>query len=155
MGTSVLMTIKHVTGDLFSLNVQAIGHGVNCKGVMGSGIAVEFKRRHQIMFEHYRQICERNLLQLGQVMVWRPSDAPVIFNVASQYEPGPNADMEGLLIGLDWVEFYSRRNGIETVGLPQIGCGIGGLDWDEVSSAIEILLGPAKTEFTLVTYAPN
>lgn len=145
------MTVKHVTGDLFSLNVDAIGHGVNCRGVMGSGIAVQFRERYPAMYLSYKQLCEQSNLNLGQVFVWEHG-GKIIYNIASQYEPGPNANLEALKIAIQWVDFDATRRNLATVALPQIGCGIGGLGWSVVSMILEIYLEPSPVEFQLVTY---
>jgi O-acetyl-ADP-ribose deacetylase (regulator of RNase III) len=59
-----------VTGDLFNLGLPAVGHGCNCAGAMGAGIAVEFKRWFPAMYQQYRRRCQQGGLQLGDVFVW-------------------------------------------------------------------------------------
>jgi len=148
------MTVKHVQGDLFALDVDAIGHGVNCKGVMGAGIAVAFKKNFPQMFPEYANLCRLNLLSLGQVHVYdKPfNDYPVIYNIASQDEPGPNADYYALAVAMRWVKFDAERRELKSVALPQIGCGIGGLQWTDVRALFSSILALSPVEFQLVTY---
>jgi len=148
------MTVKSVTGDLFALDVDAIGHGVNCKGVMGAGIATTFKSKFPRMFPEYESLCRQGILHLGQVHVYdKPfNDYPVIYNIASQYEPGANADLRAIGVAAQFVRFDAERRGLKTVALPQIGCGIGGLTWPLVYTTLERVFEYSPVEFQLVTY---
>lgn len=145
------MTVKHVTGDLFALDVDAIGHGVNCKGVMGAGIAVAFKDKFPMMYHDYQKLCYMMHLWPGQVFVWRMGDKTV-YNIASQYEPGADASYDALATALLFVRFDAERYNLKSVALPQIGCGIGGLEWQHVSRLMTVIFSNSPVEFQLVTY---
>jgi O-acetyl-ADP-ribose deacetylase (regulator of RNase III) len=64
------MAMTMVTGDLFELGLPAIGHGCNCVGSMGAGIAKEFRRRYPRMYQEYRQRCQRGQFGLGDIFPW-------------------------------------------------------------------------------------
>lgn len=150
------MTVDFAKGDLFDPNFgfEAICHGVNCKGVMGSGIAVAFKGLYPEMFKAYRDMCLQGFLLPGMVMPWKTgNDNPkVVYNIASQYNPGPDGNYGALEVGLRWVDFHARTHKIESVGLPEIGCGIAGLDWNLVKYMADEMLGSSPVNYTFVTW---
>ena len=137
------MSVSEATGDLFDpeFGFDVIGHGVNCMGAMGSGIAVPFRQRNPEMFKQYSVMCMRGILLPGMVMPWKPKTGPVIFNIASQYRTGKDAHLDYLEMGLLYCRFYMRMEGLKHLGLPRIGAGIGGLDWNAVKHIVEDLFG--------------
>lgn len=130
------MPLKLLDGSLFDAPTPSIGQGVNIRGVMGSGIAVEFRRRFPDMYEEYRELCLSGGLFPGEVHRFENSDGTVIYNIASQDDPGRNARLEWLEDGVDTALTLLRENGEDTLALPRIGCGIGGLDWDDVRASL-------------------
>lgn len=148
------MTVEHRTGDLFAMpDLEAIGHGVNCKGKMGSGIAVVFRNTFPAMHKAYVKLCSEGKLQLGMVFPWHDEERDLwIFNMASQYYPGADARMDALLTTVDKVLAFCEKRNIRSIGLPQIGCGIGGLDWAEVAPAIEERARDSSVKVVLVTF---
>lgn len=132
------------TGSIFETYAQAIGHGVNTHGVMGSGIAVQFKQRFPQMYEEYRRRCFAGELQAGGVY---PYDAGpgqggkhlFVYNIASQAAPGANATYQWLLMGVAAALRDADEKGIKTLALPRIGAGVGGLEWSRVRRVLEAL----------------
>ena len=126
-------------GDLFTSTSQAIGHGCNTKGLMVAGIAVQFKNRYESMFYAYKWLCEAGRLEPGTVFPYyaAETDRRVIYNIASQENPGANAEAVLLYRGLVETFQHMQRNGLNTLGLPAIGAGIGGLERDSVIYAID------------------
>ena len=125
-------------GDLFTSTADAIGHGVNCKGVMGAGIAKQFRARYPDMYQEYRRICAEGLLLPGEIHTYTSPGVRVI-NIASQEHPGPNANLYWLTTGVASALLYCKMQGLTTLALPRIGCGIGGLAWDDVYLALDNL----------------
>ena len=121
--------IRELNGDLFDSRADIIGHGVNTHGVMGAGIAVAFKNRYPDMYERYKAICEQNLLVPGEVYFYVPESGPVVANIASQDKPGPNARYGWAMNAIGKVIDYAEHYNLNTIAIPRIGCGIGGLDW--------------------------
>lgn len=136
------MSVVHFEGNIFDSEAPVIGHGVNTQGLMDSGIAAQVKESFPSVFEAYSQVCEFGGLVGGTALVLQASeeesDTPLwIANIASQVEPGENAELKLLEDGLyDTVE-QMRDMGLFHLALPKIGAGIGGLDWDTVLDAIE------------------
>jgi O-acetyl-ADP-ribose deacetylase (regulator of RNase III) len=142
------------TGDLFASGLPAIAHGVNCKGVMGAGIALQFRQRWPQMAESYRRRCRRGEMLPGEVMSWRDSDGSFIFNLVTQVNPGPDAQpwMITAAAGSMITEAYYLRH-ITEIGLPWIGCGIGGLTRDDLHSAL-LPYAAAPVNLTVFQYDP-
>lgn len=148
--------MREVEGDLFEYDGPAIGHGVNCKGKMGAGIAKEFKRRFPGMFDQYKQHCDTGKLMPGGVYVYRAEDNRAICNLATQDEPGPNADYALLVASLIHTLNELLRIGIREIALPRLGCGIGGLEWRAVRTFLQVVEGIADMEgekFEFVIYS--
>lgn len=124
------MTLIIRRGDLFSSDLP-LGQGVNTHGVMGSGIAVEFRRRFPLMYEDYREACLSGILEPGSFHRF-VEKGTTIYNISSQKSPGANATLDYLDLGLrdalDEIQDRDERG----IALPRIGCGIGGLNWDDV-----------------------
>jgi O-acetyl-ADP-ribose deacetylase (regulator of RNase III) len=129
--------ITYRTGDLFASGLPAIAHGVNCQGVMGAGIAAQFRRRWPDMYEAYRKQCGQfGGLIPGDVIPWKHPGG-VIFNLATQLDPGADAQpwMITAAVGRMIREAHYSY-GITEIGLPMIGCGFGGLHRDDLYSAL-------------------
>ncbi len=148
------MPIIERTGNLFDTEAQAIGHGVNTKGVMGAGIAKQFKERYPRMYAAYRSVCYEYILNPGDVFPWR-QPGQTIYTIASQQEPGRDAKYHWLTTGTAKTLMDMEERGMRTIALPQIGCGIGGLEWDGVRNIMGMLARdfPSIT-LELWTYAP-
>lgn len=143
--------IDFITGDIFDQEVEGMGHGVNCKGVMGAGIAPLFAKRFPNMEREYIDICKRGTLQPGLVHIYL-EDGKFIYNIASQNFPGSDARYPWLFLGLQAVRLHAEVNDVQGVALPRIGCGIGGLEWDRVSDYMNIVFAPSPVQFFGVTH---
>lgn len=124
-------------GDLFASGLPAIAHGVNCHGVMGAGIATQFKARWPQMYETYRRRCLKGHLIPGDVMPWQHDDGGYVFNLATQREPGADAKpwMITAAVGRMIQEAHYVYH-VTEIGLPMIGCGIGGLCLNDLKAAL-------------------
>ncbi len=132
------MTLKSVHGDLFKNDVgaAALAHGVNCAGVMGKGIAVQFRRTFPDMFVAYSLVCSAGQLKPGDLFVWS-SSTPVVFNLATQLRPIANsATYPAIETSLMKTRLALDELGLTSIAVPMIGCGIGGLQWSEVRRII-------------------
>ncbi|MBC9707541.1 MAG: macro domain-containing protein [Enterococcus sp.] len=130
--------ITYKEGDIFTTDMPAIGHGVNCKGVMGSGIAVTVRKLYPDVYKAYAQYCRTPGLNGGDVFIMKSEvDGKYIFNMASQVKMGKNATYDLLEASL-WAAFDGLEElELSGLALPQIGCGIGGLEWAKARPMIE------------------
>ena len=123
--------LKLVKTDIFSSDAQTLVNAVNCVGVMGGGLAALFKDRYPEMYIDYVAACETGELRPGKPQLWKGPDKWVL-NFPT---------MDTLMAGarLDWIDeglatFAERYRewGVKSISFPKLGCGIGGLDWEEV-----------------------
>ncbi|WP_159602628.1 macro domain-containing protein [Agromyces humi] len=148
-----MTTVIHRTGDLFTSDAPAIGHGVNVDpGVMGSGIAVLFRDRFPGMHAAYKVLCGRKVFPVGTTMIWDGEPAgPIIYNIASQDKPGRNARIDWLESAVKAALIDADQRGLDRIALPRIGCGIGGLDWADVEPTLERLAGEHTADLEIWT----
>jgi O-acetyl-ADP-ribose deacetylase (regulator of RNase III) len=124
-------------GDLFTdEGTRAWGHGCNCAGAMGAGIAVEFKRRFPRMFEEYRERCADGRFGLGDVFVWSEGDMTV-YNLGTQAHWRKKAQLPALSKAVARMVKLAEQGGVRRIALPRIGAGLGGLDWPKVRAVVE------------------
>lgn len=122
----------HKTGNIFTSEQTAIGHGVNCKGLMGSGIALTVRKLFPEVYEVYKKHCETVGLYGGDMLPVVSNGGKIILNLASQELPGANAQYDFLETSALKAFSYCKRNNLTGFALPQIGAHIGGLRWDAV-----------------------
>lgn len=136
------MPIQYITGDLFAnlYHAQALAHGCNCQGVMGSGVAVGFRTRYPAMYEEYRRRCKAKPRQFnpGDVFLWKAEDQPWVFNLATQentwWSKATYATVEHTLAAMQQV---AAAEAVTTIAILRIGAGLGGLSWPKVRAIIE------------------
>ena len=143
----------HMVGDIFGSSAGAIGHGINAKGVMGAGIALQFKKAYPDMYRVYKEACDAGMIKGGGSYGWQdPDSGLIIFNICSQVEPGPNASYDLLVQGVEGSINQALWLGIDRIALPRIGSGIGGLDDDVVEAILEVLAEKTTVDIELWTY---
>ncbi|MDB5307623.1 MAG: phosphatase [Gemmataceae bacterium] len=135
------MPIEWVSGDLFKnrMKADALGHGCNCAGSMGAGIAVGFRERYPAMFEEYRRRCKAKPSEftMGGVFLWREEGKPAVFNLGTQPRPGRGATYEAVETALKAMRHRADEEGIHSIAVPRIAAGYGGLSWKKVKALIE------------------
>jgi O-acetyl-ADP-ribose deacetylase (regulator of RNase III) len=132
-------------GNIFTIEVDALVNPVNCVGVMGAGLALQFKERWPYYFNNYRWRCQQKMVQLRNVYafndVW-PSGRPVTlisFPTKSHWKDKSNLDDIGF--GLSALgDFLKRAPNIKSVSIPALGCGLGGLGWEDVEHIVNSML---------------
>ena len=134
------MPIVHRSGDIFTTELPAIGHGVNTEGVMGSGIAKTVRELYPSVYRTYRHVCLSRGLVGGDhlpLMADEHDENRWILNIASQEPQGRNARYDFLEKGLEKAFTWAEDKRLEGIALPKIGAGIGGLEWTDVLAIIE------------------
>jgi len=137
--TGVLM-IKQTRGDILKTDVEAIVNTVNCVGVMGRGIALQFKKAFPDNFKAYRRVCDRRQLHPGRVFVFdlgRLQPPKYVINFPTKRHWKGKSNLQDIRAGLISLVQEIRAHGIRSVAIPPLGCGLGGLNWSEVKSLIE------------------
>ena len=128
--------IKYVEGNIFHTPAQVIVNTVNTMGVMGKGIALEFKCRYPEMFELYKHACEKKQLYPGKLMFWQAMDYGVLLFPTKENWRNPSK-LEYIEKGLQkFVNTYGEKQ-IKSIAFPKLGCGNGGLAWEDVKPLME------------------
>lgn len=131
--------IKYKTGDILSEDVEALVSTVNCVGVMGRGLALQFKRAFPENFKAYEAQCKRNKMQPGNMFVFETGqiiNPRYLINFPTKRHWRGKSRIEDIESGLKSLVEEIRMHGIRSIAVPPLGCGLGGLNWTEVRSRI-------------------
>ena len=133
-----MIQLKH--GDILQADAEALVNTVNCVGVMGRGIALQFRKAFPENFKTYKAACDRKELEPGRMLVHdlvRLVNPRYIINFPTKRHWKGQSRLEDIEDGLSALVNEISKRGIRTVAVPPLGCGLGGLDWDDVRSRIE------------------
>jgi O-acetyl-ADP-ribose deacetylase (regulator of RNase III)/uncharacterized protein YwgA len=136
------MTITFKSGDLFLDKAEALVNTVNCVGVMGKGVALEFKRRWPENYKVYKKACDAKLLRPGSMLIFEltnlfgKSEPKFIVNFPTKDHWRAKSKLEYISEGLDALVGDIKKYKIKSIAIPPLGCGNGGLDWDLVRPMI-------------------
>ncbi len=149
--------IEFKTGDIFAEDVEALVNSVNCVGVMGRGIALQFKQAFPENFTAYAAACKRKEVRPGRMFVYETGHLAgprFIINFPTKRHWRGKSRMEDIESGLAALaqEIHERR--IRSVALPPLGSGLGGLEWQAVRQRIEARLREL-TAVTIVVFEPS
>lgn len=131
--------IRFTTGNLLKADVEALVNTVNTVGVMGKGIALQFKEKFQENYKLYKKAAQQNSLQVGTVFIVptnRIDHVKWIVNFPTKRNWRQPSKIEYIEDGLnDLIEQIKAKN-IKSIAMPPLGCGNGGLDWSIVKEII-------------------
>lgn len=132
--------LKLLKGDIFATEAEALVNTVNTVGVMGKGLALQSKRAFPDNYKTYVKACEDGELEVGKVLVFDRASLEnprYIINFPTKRHWRGRSRIEYIQSGLrDLVRQISDYD-IQSIAVPPLGCGYGGLEWDEVRSLIE------------------
>jgi len=152
------MSLKIVRGDLLDMaargEFEVIAHGCNCFHAMGSGIAGQIRKRIPLAYQADLGTVKGSEEKLGTCSfanVPLPRQREVrVFNAYTQYNPGPDFRMDAFVAAMAHIRKYTIPS--DTIGLPRIGAGIGGGDWQEIEDAIADIFH--DRDVTVVSWRP-
>lgn len=136
------MPIDLVHGDIFESRAQALVNPVNCVGVLGKGLAAEFARRFPAYAADYRWQCRMGDLRFGRVVGYRTADGLRIVSFPTKWHWRDRSSLVDIKAGLAELRLKVVVWGIRSMAVPALGCGLGGLAWDDVRPLLEAYLGP-------------
>ncbi len=148
--------IENAKGNLLSANADALVNTVNCVGVMGKGIALQFKQAYPEMAKAYERACERDEVRPGQMQVWETGQLQgprYIINFPTKRHWRGQSDLQDIADGLPALIEQVKRRGITSIAVPPLGCGNGGLSWGTVRPMIEDAFAKVPAVRVLL-YAP-
>lgn len=124
-------------GTVFNCGAQTIVNTVNCEGVMGKGIALEFKLRYPQMYDKYAQMCKGKKIVTGKTYIYTVSDELKILNFPTKNRWRYASRIEWIEDGLEYFLANYKGYGIKSIAFPRLGCSNGGLNWDDVKKLME------------------
>jgi len=135
------MGLKFLKGDIFKSKAMALVNPVNCKGVMGAGLALQFKKKFPDMFDCYKSLCDSGKMVVNNTILCfvepnrqHSNDIIVLFPTKDDWQE-PSL-LEYIEKGLKDLKNKIEEFKITSVAIPALGCGLGGLDWLDVKKLI-------------------
>lgn len=132
--------IENVNGNLLLANTEALVNAVNCVGVMGKGVALQFKQAWPAMAKDYERLCHAGQMQPGKMHVWEthaPQGPKFLINFPTKRNWRHKSRYEDIESGLSALTTTIRERSICSIALPALGCGAGGLSWAKVRPMVE------------------
>ena len=129
-----------MNGDIFDSKCEVLVNPVNCVGVMGAGLALSFKERYQSMFSKYKSYCTQGLLSPGKIALIKEDTKRIMLFPTKEHYSKPS-EMIYIQEGLAKLKGTYANKGIKSIAFPKLGCGLGGLDWNQVEKEIIYALG--------------
>ena len=149
--------ITYKTGDVLAESAEALVNTVNCVGVMGRGVALQFKRAFPDNFKAYAARCKSDQMQPGHVFVFDTgSIVPprYIINFPTKRHWRGKSRIEDIESGLESLAQEVRLRGIRSIAIPPLGSGLGGLHWPSVRRRMEVVLS-ALDDVEIVIFEPG
>ncbi|MCY7324490.1 MAG: macro domain-containing protein [Phormidesmis sp. CAN_BIN36] len=131
--------IELTQGDILTANTEALVNTVNCVGVMGRGIALQFKKAYPENFKAYKAACDAEIMRPGKVLFFDLNhlyNPRFIINFPTKRHWRGNSRIEDIQAGLDDLINIVQHQKIQSIAIPPLGCGLGGLNWAEVRPLI-------------------
>ncbi len=148
--------IKLTQGDILKADTEALVNTVNCVGVMGRGIALQFKKAFPENFKVYAAACKAHQVKPGKMFVYdlnRLYDPRFIINFPTKRHWKNNSRIEDIKLGLTDLINIVQQQQIRSIAVPPLGCGNGGLNWAEVRPLI-IEAFESVPEVTVLLFEP-
>jgi O-acetyl-ADP-ribose deacetylase (regulator of RNase III) len=149
--------IEYRHGDILQADAEALVNTVNCVGIMGRGVALQFKNSYPANFKAYEAACQRADVQPGRMFVFETgqlTNPKYIINFPTKRHWRGKSRMEDIEAGLEALASEIQRRHIRSIALPPLGSGLGGLVWRDVRSKIEKAL-KALSDVQIIVYEPH
>ncbi len=149
--------IEFVQGNIFDADVDALVNPVNCVGIMGKGLALQFKHVFPDNYAAYKAACDRNKLHTGQMFLLSTGakcKPYYIINFPTKEHWRDGSDLKYIKTGLLALKKVLFDSYIYSVAIPPLGCGLGGLKWADVKGEIINVFGNISA-VTVFVYEPK
>ncbi|MDD5482449.1 MAG: macro domain-containing protein [Kiritimatiellae bacterium] len=128
--------MKIIVGNILQSKAQTLVNTVNCIGVMGKGIALEFKKKFPEMFDDYLKKCEHGEVKPGVPYIFKTLFPPQIVNFPTKDHWKSASKITDIEKGLNFLLAHYKEWGITSLAIPPLGCGNGQLEWRIVGPLI-------------------
>lgn len=148
--------LQIVFGNIFQSHAEAVVNTVNCVGVMGKGLALQFKKEFPENFVAYVDACRRHAVVPGKMFVYRTGMLlpQYVINFPTKRHWRDKSRLEDIESGLTALVDVIRHYGIRSIAIPPLGCGLGGLDWRVVRQCIETAMADVP-DVRVLLYEPT
>lgn len=147
-----------VNGNIFNSECQTLVNTVNCVGVMGKGVAKQFKQHYPAVFAKYEQQCKAGEWKPGSIYPHKLEDDRIILNASTKDHWKPDSQIEWINSIIFKILLKWQQYGITSIAMTKLGCGNGNLDWSEVGPRmaaafrklpipVEIYIDPGDEQF--------
>ena len=148
--------IQYVKGNLLTSKAVALVNTVNTVGVMGKGIALQFKQQYPNNYKIYRDACKNGSFKTGDILVVEEGDLlnkKIIINFPTKAHWRNKSKYEYITLGLEALKKVIEAQNIKSIAIPPLGCGNGGFDWIKVKQLLEAHLQDIDCEIFI--YEPS
>lgn len=150
--------IQYITGNLFDSKAEALVNTVNTVGIMGKGIALQFKKMFPSNYKVYKEICDKKEFDIGQLIITKDRNIvtgeKTIINFPTKKHWKSPSEYEFIELGLEELIKVIAKNNIKSIAIPPLGSGNGGLQWFKVKEIITNKLSNIKN-CDIYIYEPN
>lgn len=146
--------IKYVTGNLLEDSAEALVNTVNCEGFMGKGLAYQFKLNYPETNKDYIKACKQCKLLPGIMHSFREHNK-LIINFPTKNKWRSRSKIQDIESGLDALVVLINKEHINSIAIPPLGCGNGGLDWKLIQKLIEKKLETVNDNVEIRIYSPS
>lgn len=149
--------MKYITGNLLEAQTEALVNTVNTVGVMGKGIALQFKERFPVNFKVYADACKKGEMQVGKMLLVKEhtlNGEKIVINFPTKTEWFRKSQYSYVEEGLKDLANVIAKHKIKSIAIPPLGCGNGGLKWEKVKPLMDKYLGHL-TNVSIQIYEPN
>ena len=133
--------INFITGNILESNADAIVNPVNCEGYMGKGLAYQIKKQYPKTYEDYSVACKQGRLKIGQIHCFKENEKMII-NFPTKDKWRAKSKISYITDALQQLIHLLRDSNIKSIAIPPLGCGLGGLNWEEVKQILLEYLEP-------------
>ncbi len=150
--------ITLTTGDILKADAQALVNTVNCVGVMGRGLALQFKKCYPENFQEYQRICKDGRLAPGKMLVHDRgifTNPRFIINFPTKKHWREKSHIDDIRSGLQALVAAVEEHEISSIAIPPLGCGLGGLDWQDIRPLIEAAFTNLSASVEVLIYEPS
>lgn len=145
--------ITHRTGSIFDSGAAVLVNPVNCVGVSGKGLALKFKKRFTLQQTIYERDCKARRLLVGHIWPVVDSQCRGIIYLATKGHWRDRSYLEDVDAGIERLKWWCYDHDTESIAIPALGCGLGGLDWSDVLPLIKRSF--AQLETRAMVYGPR
>lgn len=145
--------LLNIRGDILKSTTEAIVNPVNCEGIMGKGLAYQVRNMYPKTYREYKIACKEERLQIGK-MHWTKENNKIIINFPTKNKWREKSRISYITEGLVSLRYLVKELNITSIAVPPLGCGLGGLNWSQVSQILTNFLEPISDNVTIYIYQP-